>query len=116
MGLVRAIAHALGVPPPSRGCFQCAMPCPSRSRRQLADGQFSGGIRFSTSSERPHDGRRRQAHGDKPYDENLFLHPPQSTGSTVVPARATKAKREIRSFWYPTWLAQPAALVPDGKS
>ncbi len=26
-----------------------------------------------------------------------------------------QAKREIRSFWYPTWLAQPAALVPNSK-
>src|SRR5262249_46403020 len=24
-------------------------------------------------------------------------------------------KRETRSFWYPTWLAQPAALVPGSK-
>ena len=24
-------------------------------------------------------------------------------------------RREVRSFWYPTWLAQPAALVPDSK-
>src|SRR5262249_59943776 len=24
-----------------------------------------------------------------------------------------QARREIRSFWYPTWLAQPAALVAD---
>ena len=27
-----------------------------------------------------------------------------------------QAKREIRSFWYPTWLAQPAALVPMAAS
>jgi hypothetical protein len=26
-----------------------------------------------------------------------------------------QARREIRSFWYPTWLAQPAALAPDSK-
>src|SRR5260221_780698 len=26
-----------------------------------------------------------------------------------------QARREIRSFWYPTWLAQPAALVPGSK-
>ena len=24
-----------------------------------------------------------------------------------------QARREIRSFWYPTWLAQPAALVEN---
>jgi hopanoid biosynthesis associated radical SAM protein HpnJ len=26
-----------------------------------------------------------------------------------------QAKREIKSFWFPTWLAQPAALVPDSR-
>jgi len=26
-----------------------------------------------------------------------------------------QAKREVRSFWFPTWLAQPAALVPDSR-
>lgn len=26
-----------------------------------------------------------------------------------------QARREVTSFWYPTWLAQPAALVPDSK-
>ena len=35
--------------------------------------------------------------------------------STAGPARDDQAKREVRSFWYPTWLAQPAALVPDSK-
>src|SRR4029077_20574576 len=24
-------------------------------------------------------------------------------------------KREVKSFWYPTWLAQPAALVPNSR-
>src|SRR5262249_40580314 len=26
-----------------------------------------------------------------------------------------QARREIKSYWYPTWLAQVAALVPDSK-
>ena len=26
-----------------------------------------------------------------------------------------QAKRAIKSFWYPTWLAQPAALIPDSR-
>ena len=37
------------------------------------------------------------------------------TASTAAPARAIRCEREVRSFWYPTWLAQPAALVPDSK-
>jgi len=24
-------------------------------------------------------------------------------------------KREVKSFWYPTWLAQPAAMVEGSK-
>jgi hopanoid biosynthesis associated radical SAM protein HpnJ len=24
-------------------------------------------------------------------------------------------KREVKSFWYPTWLAQPAAMIPDSR-
>src|ERR1700721_1693782 len=28
---------------------------------------------------------------------------------------ASRARREIKSFWYPTWLAQAAAMVPDSK-
>ena len=31
------------------------------------------------------------------------------------PARASQMRREIKSFWYPTWLAQPAALVEGSK-
>src|SRR5262249_51620611 len=26
-----------------------------------------------------------------------------------------QARREVRSFWFPTWLAQPAALVADSR-
>jgi hypothetical protein len=26
-----------------------------------------------------------------------------------------QAKREIKSFWFPTWLAQPATLVPESR-
>ena len=36
-------------------------------------------------------------------------------GLTVVQVPDTKLRREITSFWYPTWLAQPAALVPGSK-
>ena len=26
-----------------------------------------------------------------------------------------QAKREVKSFWFPTWLAQPAAMVPGSR-
>jgi hopanoid biosynthesis associated radical SAM protein HpnJ len=45
----------------------------------------------------------------------LFLHPPSFDGFDGGAGARYQAKREIRSFWYPTWLAQPAALVPDAK-
>jgi hopanoid biosynthesis associated radical SAM protein HpnJ len=45
----------------------------------------------------------------------LFLHPPSYEGFDGGAGSRYQAKREIRSFWYPTWLAQPAALVPGGK-
>jgi len=43
----------------------------------------------------------------------LFLNPPSFEGFDGGAGSRYQAKREIRSFWYPTWLAQPAAMV-DG--
>ena len=43
----------------------------------------------------------------------LFLNPPSYEGFDGGAGARYQAKREIRSYWYPTWLAQPAALVPD---
>jgi hopanoid biosynthesis associated radical SAM protein HpnJ len=43
----------------------------------------------------------------------LFLNPPSYQGFDGGAGARYQARREIRSFWYPTWLAQPAALVPD---
>jgi hopanoid biosynthesis associated radical SAM protein HpnJ len=45
----------------------------------------------------------------------LFLHPPSFDGFDGGAGARYQAKREIRSFWYPTWLAQPAALVPGSR-
>ncbi len=47
--------------------------------------------------------------------KTLFLSPPSFDGFDGGAGARYQAKREIRSFWYPTWLAQPAALVPDSK-
>lgn len=43
----------------------------------------------------------------------LFLNPPSFRGFDGGAGSRYQARREIRSFWYPTWLAQAAALV-DG--
>jgi hopanoid biosynthesis associated radical SAM protein HpnJ len=45
----------------------------------------------------------------------LFLHPPSVEGFDGGAGSRYQVRREIRSFWYPTWLAQPAALVPGSK-
>jgi hopanoid biosynthesis associated radical SAM protein HpnJ len=47
--------------------------------------------------------------------KTLFLSPPSFDGFDGGAGARYQAKREIRSFWYPTWLAQPAALVPSSK-
>src|SRR5580704_10718996 len=47
--------------------------------------------------------------------KTLFLQPPSFDGFDGGAGSRYQAKREIRSFWYPTWLAQPAALVPDSR-
>jgi hopanoid biosynthesis associated radical SAM protein HpnJ len=45
----------------------------------------------------------------------LFLQAPSFDGFDGGAGSRYQAKREIKSFWYPTWLAQPAALVPNSR-
>ena len=47
--------------------------------------------------------------------KTLFLHPPSFDGFDGGAGARYQMKREVRSFWYPTWLAQPAALVEGSK-
>jgi hopanoid biosynthesis associated radical SAM protein HpnJ len=47
--------------------------------------------------------------------KTLFLQAPSFEGFDGGAGSRYQAKREVRSFWYPTWLAQPAALVPDSR-
>src|SRR5829696_8470873 len=54
--------------------------------------------------------------GDAPtVKKTLFLSPPSFDGFDGGAGARYQAKREITSFWFPTWLAQPAALVPGSK-
>jgi hopanoid biosynthesis associated radical SAM protein HpnJ len=53
-------------------------------------------------------------HDPKPL-KALFLQAPSFDGFDGGAGSRYQAKREIKSFWYPTWLAQPAALVPDSR-
>src|SRR5260370_16944032 len=45
----------------------------------------------------------------------LSLSPPSFDGFDGGAGSRSQERREVTSFWYPTWLAQPAALVPDAK-
>jgi hopanoid biosynthesis associated radical SAM protein HpnJ len=45
----------------------------------------------------------------------LFLQAPSFEGFDGGAGSRFQCRREVRSFWYPTWLAQPAALVEGSK-
>ncbi len=45
----------------------------------------------------------------------LFLQAPSFDGYDGGAGARYQMKREVRSFWYPTWLAQPAALVEGSR-
>src|SRR5947209_2756391 len=45
----------------------------------------------------------------------LFLHPPSFDGYDGGAGARYQMRREVKSFWYPTWLAQPAALIEGSK-
>src|ERR687890_1813088 len=45
----------------------------------------------------------------------LFLQAPSFDGFDGGAGSRYQARREIQSFWYPTWLAQPAALVEGSR-
>jgi len=51
----------------------------------------------------------------KPALKTLFLQAPSFDGFDGGAGSRYQAKREIKSFWFPTWLAQPAALVPGSR-
>src|SRR5262252_3409770 len=45
----------------------------------------------------------------------LFLQAPSFDGFDGGAGARYQMRREIQSFWYPTWLAQPAALIEGSK-
>ena len=47
--------------------------------------------------------------------KTLFLQAPSFDGFDGGAGSRYQAKREVKSFWYPTWLAQPAALVEGSR-
>ncbi len=47
--------------------------------------------------------------------KTLFLQAPSFDGYDGGAGARYQMKREVKSFWYPTWLAQPAALVEGSR-
>ena len=47
--------------------------------------------------------------------KTLFVNPPSYEGFDGGAGARYQARREVRSFWYPTWLAQPAAMIPGSR-
>ena len=47
--------------------------------------------------------------------KTLYLSPPSFDGFDGGAGARYQARREVTSYWYPTWLAQPAALVPGSR-
>lgn len=47
--------------------------------------------------------------------KTLFLQAPSFDGFDGGAGARYQGRREVQSFWYPTWLAQPAALVEGSK-
>src|SRR5258708_26146968 len=59
--------------------------------------------------------KNREFGKPKAVKKTLFLSPPSFDGFDGGAGARYQAKREITSYWFPTWLAQPAALVPGRK-
>src|SRR6202167_5899645 len=47
--------------------------------------------------------------------KTLYLSPPSFDGFDGGAGARYQARREVTSYWYPTWLAQPAALTPNSR-
>src|SRR5258708_12592316 len=62
-------------------------------------------------------GRNVGARGEfvKTMMRTLFLQAPSYDGFDGGAGARYQMRREVRSFWFPTWLAQPAALVEGSK-
>ena len=47
--------------------------------------------------------------------KSLFLQAPSFDGYDGGAGARYQMKREVKSFWFPTWLAQAAAMVPGSR-
>src|SRR6187431_424748 len=58
---------------------------------------------------------RSPRHTPPMFRKTLFVNPPSWQGFDGGAGSRYQAKREVRSFWFPTWLAQPAALIEGSR-
>ena len=47
--------------------------------------------------------------------DTLLLNPPSFKGFDGSAGSRYQACREVRSFWYPTWLAYPAGMIKGAR-
>ena len=47
--------------------------------------------------------------------QTLYLSPPSFDGFDGGAGARYQARREVTSYWFPTWLAQPAAMTPHSR-
>ena len=47
--------------------------------------------------------------------KTLFLNPPSYDDFDGGAGSRYQATREVWSFWYPTWLAYPAGMIPGAR-
>ena len=47
--------------------------------------------------------------------KTLLLNPPSFEGFDGGASSRWPATREIESYWYPVWLAYPAAMIPESR-
>ena len=49
------------------------------------------------------------------FTKTLFLNPPSYDDFDGGAGSRYQATREVWSFWYPTWLAYPAGMIPGAR-
>src|SRR6202022_2931261 len=79
------------------------------------EGRVSGKMMVPASAAVVSDIRHQGDVGMPEVMKTLFLNPPSYEGFDGGAGARYQARRGIQSFWDPTWLAQPAAMVTGSR-